>query len=489
MQLLLNPTEQSQAASEGLESIPLIISRFKVFERIYREVGTATLGTRRPKDIAELREKFEDEVVKLYSRILEYQARAVCQLSSHAITQYIKDVFKVDDWEELLVKIQTLDSSCSRLAQAMDADMWDRGLKEQRSQIDKRLNSWYAQHDVLKDVQQTTDKTLKAIEMEREEKQSWRQTEKERECHQVFRNSIKYEEYKDRNRNRVPGTCKWFLEHPKFINWRNEQSSSLIWVSADPGCGKSVLSKALIDEGLLGADPKNATTCYFFFKDDSANQRSATKALSALLHQLFSKKMALIKHAMDDFRQNKDKLSDLFGLMWTILEKAAADPNAGEITCVLDALDECEEAEKINLINILREFYSSRRKPNTRLKFLVTSRPYYDIERRFQSLTDNMPTIRLAGEEETEAITQEIDLVIRAEIPKIALELGLKPNAQEFLKQHLLCISNRTYLWLYMILNVIRESLGATTSKKLEKLVEELPETVSEAYEAILKKI
>jgi ankyrin repeat protein len=492
MQLLLNPTVQSEAAREGLESIPLVISRYRVFERIYREVGTATLGTQRPQDMADLREKYEDKVTQLYSRILEYQARAVCQFSSNLADRYLKNVFKVNDWKKMLVKIQTLDSSCNHLAGAMDADRADRldkELKEQSSCIDKLLESWYKQHKVLKDVQETADKTLKTIEMEREEEQIRQQKKEEHECHQAFRNSIKYEEYKDRNRVRVPGTCKWFLEHPRFISWRDEQSSSLLWVSADPGCGKSVLSKALVDEKLVNADPTNATICYYFFKDDSSNQRSATKAMSALLHQLFSKKIALIKHALNDFRGNNDKLSGLFSLMWTILENAAADSDAGEITCILDALDECEEVERIKLIESLREFYSGPKKSNTRLKFLVTSRPYYDIERGFRSLTDNMPTIRLDGDGETEAITKEIDLVIIAEIPKIARDLCLDSSAQESLQQHLLRISNRTYLWLHMIFGVIRKSLGATTAKKLGKLVDELPKTVSEAYEAILKKI
>src|SRR5271168_5417275 len=126
MQLLLNPTVQSQAAREGLESIPLVISRYRVFERVYREV------TQRPQDMADLSKKYEDKITQLYSRILEYQARAVCQLSSNPVAQYLRDVFKVYDWKEMLVKIQNLDLSCTHLAGAMDADRADRldkGLK------------------------------------------------------------------------------------------------------------------------------------------------------------------------------------------------------------------------------------------------------------------------------------------------------------------------------------------------------------------------
>ena len=37
----------------------------------------------------------------------------------------------------------------------------------------------------------------------------------------------------------------------------------------------------------------------------------------------------------------------------------------------------------------------------TELKFLVTSRPYFDIEQKFNPLISANPTVRLAGEEET----------------------------------------------------------------------------------------
>ncbi|KAI0423611.1 hypothetical protein F5Y09DRAFT_348659 [Xylaria sp. FL1042] len=53
-----------------------------------------------------------------------------------------------------------------------------------------------------------------------------------------------YEDRKNRNPKRADGTCECFTAHRLFQNWRREPSS-LLWVSADPGCGKSVLAKYL----------------------------------------------------------------------------------------------------------------------------------------------------------------------------------------------------------------------------------------------------
>lgn len=208
-----------------------------------------------------------------------------------------------------------------------------------------------------------------------------------------------YEQFKDRNPDRLKGTCQWFLQHKHFQKWRERNSSSLLWVSADPGCGKSVLSKSLANDDLKATEAR--VTCYFFFKDDNKEQKSVTSALSALLHQLFSQKQVLIHHAMLDYTAEGNRLPQSFHKLWNILIKATTDLKAGEVVCILDALDECEESGRYEIINALNAFYkkaTSSKENLSKLKFLITSRPYLDIERRFTKLTHDFPTIRLQGE-------------------------------------------------------------------------------------------
>jgi hypothetical protein len=68
---------------------------------------------------------------------------------------------------------------------------------------------------------------------------------KELKCLQILRTSD-YEQFKDRNPDRLEGTCEWFLQHERYHEWQQKESG-LLWVSADPGCGKSVLARSLID--------------------------------------------------------------------------------------------------------------------------------------------------------------------------------------------------------------------------------------------------
>ena len=260
-------------------------------------------------------------------------------------------------------------------------------------------------------------------------------------------------------------------------------------MSADPGCGKSVLSKSLVDVDLKSTESR--TTCYFFFKDDDDKQKSVTAALSALLHQLFSQKGSLVRYALPDYETEGSKLPQSFHKLWTVLIKAAADSEAGEIVCILDAIDECEESGRYNVINAVNTFYSdtvsSSNQNVSKLKFLITSRPYVHIQRQFMALTRNFPTIHLRGEEESDAIGREIDTVIKWRVSKLGPELGLDESEQYTVEKELSSMTHRTYLWLTLILNVIRNEIGLT-KKKLQRIVGTIPETVEQAYEAILSR-
>jgi len=102
--------------------------------------------------------------------------------------------------------------------------------------------------------------------------------------------------------------------------------------------------------------------------------------------------------------------------------------------------------------------------------------------------------IRLAGEEESDAIRQEIDLVIKDKVPTIALKLRVKdqPWFEPFLEQKLTSMPHRTYLWLHLIVEAIilrQDHLSAgVTKKNLEAVVNSIPGTVDDAYTTILEK-
>ncbi|KAF7556997.1 hypothetical protein G7Z17_g998 [Cylindrodendrum hubeiense] len=297
-----------------------------------------------------------------------------------------------------------------------------------------------------------------------------------------------YEDNKNFNPKKVQGTCEWLFGDKKFREWRDKDSSSLLWVSAGPGCGKSVLSRALVDERRLSTNI-TSTICYFFFKDGDERRNRSNHALCAILHQVFSQDTSgnLIEAALR--RERFHRLPENFSELWRILMECTLSPDFGETVCILDALDECDKESRGQLINALRDFYckqNGRSNSASKLKFLVTSRPYDDLEAYFGKF-GTTTYLRFDGDEKSDEIRNEINLVIDHRMDEVA---GNFADAdRRTISERLKNMKNRTYLWLYLIFNTIEENLSLYRKRSsIERLLSDIPSQVSEAYEKILSR-
>ncbi|KAJ2987975.1 hypothetical protein NUW58_g4219 [Xylaria curta] len=239
---------------------------------------------------------------------------------------------------------------------------------------------------------------------------------------------LPYEDRKDRNPERADGTCQWFTNHQHFQNWQESKTSNLLWVSADPGCGKSVLAKYLADDVL---SPTNSRiTCYFFFKDDFADQRSPEYALRCILRQIFIQNPALLSNTiLGLFEQGGETLLNSFRGLW----------------------------------------------------------PYIQIRKEFQILENRQPTIHLSGDNEVEVdnISKEIDIFIEDQVGILGEKLQLQPAEQQLLQYELTRVPNRTYLWVNLMFGVIEDTISVTEDG-LREVIRTLPKTVDAAYDRIL---
>ena len=311
-------------------------------------------------------------------------------------------------------------------------------------------------------------------------------SDKQNKCLQLFRltkstEDITYEWYKNRVEDRVENTCMWFLQHDNFQEWLKQESGPLL-VSADPGCGKSVLAKHLIDHVL----PRSATICYFFFKDQ--DQNTVRQALCAVLHQLFSQKPFLIQHTIKQFEKDGEGLINSLGSLWAILGDAVKDPRAGPIIIVLDALDECVESEFENMMRNVESQMRGDQLGYSKLKYLLTSRPYEQIVSRFRGLLDAFPRIHIPGEEELETISQEVNHVIQFRVERLAREKALSDRVKNYLTDELLKITHRTYLWVYLVFDYLKTEDFKKTRKGVKSSIITLPKNINQAYERILNK-
>ncbi|KAF3805703.1 hypothetical protein GCG54_00005065 [Colletotrichum gloeosporioides] len=297
--------------------------------------------------------------------------------------------------------------------------------------------------------------------------------------------ATEHEKYKNFNPRKHDGTCEWFFKDQKYQKWLQSTASSIIWISAGPGCGKSVLTRSLIDGGRLSTNP--TTVCYFFFKFDDVNRINSHDALSAILHQLFTQNRSLIHHSTEPYSNYGDKLRNNFHELWRILLECASDPAAGEIVCVLDALDECSHEGWEEILQMLQNFYFNNQvhASPSRLKFLITSRPYDFLEARFAEMASAEFYCRLDGDDKSEEIRQEINLFIDHKVNDFAK--GFREQARRRISDALKDMKNCNYLYLRLILGIINGSRSAYSKPSdIEELLSCLPPSVFDAYETIL---
>jgi hypothetical protein len=197
----------------------------------------------------------------------------------------------------------------------------------------------------------------------------------------------------------------------------------------------------------------------------------------------------LIRHALPSYYEIGAKLSTIFPKLWSIFIAAATDPLAGDVICLLDALDECDEQEQQWLIKSLEDFCLHQRTlfSASRLKFLVTSRPYFEIRREFDKILEASNNIELAGNDESASIKKEIDLVIKDRVAHLAQENRLAKKVKDHLEKRLLETEHRTYLWLRLLWEIIRKTLSGTITE-MNELIDNLPASIQDSYETLLQR-
>ncbi len=167
---------------------------------------------------------------------------------------------------------------------------------------------------------------------------------------------------KERVPPRTNGTCRWLLDHPSYRSWLKTDGPHLLWVTGAPGTGKTVLASFLIDQMRLYQP--HIVTCFFFWDDKYALQKNAVALLRGIIFQIFHHRQNLSIHALTSWRDTAGKAFDEASVLWKICTACFDDPLLGELVCILDALDECQPAERSQLMKWIAQYFKNR-PPNT----------------------------------------------------------------------------------------------------------------------------
>jgi Cdc6-like AAA superfamily ATPase len=194
-----------------------------------------------------------------------------------------------------------------------------------------------------------------------------------------------------------PGTLLWVLQTAQYRHWIDSEastSSGFLCISGDPGCGKTVISRFLLDNVQQSVNVRGTAVSpedcrypvlYFRLDDKYDTLKSAKSLLRALLHELIELVPDIICHAMPQYLSRGEKMLDSIETLWEVFCNAIRDSRfLSGVYVIIDALDECEEKSRQEILSRFKSYLTSNFEGpgltnSTFLKLLATSRPYPEI--------------------------------------------------------------------------------------------------------------
>ncbi|KAM5356900.1 hypothetical protein ACJ41O_003546 [Fusarium nematophilum] len=278
----------------------------------------------------------------------------------------------------------------------------------------------------------------------------------------------------------LPGSCDWILTRSEFLKWESSDTG-LLWISGGPGMGKTMMSIYLtqrFEENVSHGDPQSALT-YFFCDIRNPKRNKALSIVRGLLFQLLQGNRHLIGHILPFYQLHGDNLfhESLLDTLWQILIGMANDAGFSRAICILDGLDECDEASLETLLPKLKETgkYASK------LRIIIASREY---PTSLEMSLGRFPRVRLDPESNKD-ISHGLERYISTRVDEIAEDGDYPPKLTEHIKKTLVDRSDGTYHWVSLVI----ANLQGKDALEAEEHLEKFPTHLNALYQRMLEQI
>ncbi|KAI1074605.1 hypothetical protein F5B20DRAFT_586079 [Whalleya microplaca] len=268
---------------------------------------------------------------------------------------------------------------------------------------------------------------------------------------------------------RLPGSCEWLIQRPKFKEWRDTRSSGMYWLRGRPGAGKSIISSAVISH----LRDISRECCFFFFIEGDKGKVSTKNFLKSMAFQMAILHPEILRTILDiaskwgEVTLDKSDANTIWRKIFLsgVLKARLNRPQYW----VVDALDEARDgSDLVSFLSKAREYWP--------LCIFVTSRNSIDsykgiLAMRMEMITDTMT------EDDTHT---DISLFLDSNsdrFPAATFE-DRKEMAQRILKN-----SRGCFLWAQL---VVKELLQVRTITQADQVINRNPSDMDTLYLKIL---
>ncbi|KAI0379207.1 hypothetical protein F5Y04DRAFT_290418 [Hypomontagnella monticulosa] len=252
-------------------------------------------------------------------------------------------------------------------------------------------------------------------------------------------------------------TGEWIFKESKYQKWLNNNldstygahhfGSNVLWISGNPGAGKTVLASSIIDKLLDTQHSSKREVYYYFFEYKSTTNNSACSAYRSILAQVLAKNCedenVLNRYSFMtcDSARGQTQLQACESILLDLLRLSLSSNSI----LVLDGIDECQDCEKF--IHSLLGIWETRHPYIVLLsRVYVADLHYYIPQQNRLMMTESV-------------LSSDIRIFSDYEIRRLFTEGYMPPNSefqQYDMVQRIVTGAGGMFLWARLMINFLR---------------------------------
>ncbi|KAL7894105.1 hypothetical protein HDV63DRAFT_415194 [Trichoderma sp. SZMC 28014] len=272
-------------------------------------------------------------------------------------------------------------------------------------------------------------------------------------------------------------TCQWLLSHPKYVEWLEPihfaSHHGFLWINGKPGAGKSTLMKFAYTyaKNKWKATTDTAVISFFFNARGVQLEKSTEGMYRSLLFQVVQKFPDVLRDSDHIFQAKHNQATWDIETLQALFTHAVIRLGQRQITCFIDALDECDITEVENMVEYFEELGDQAAESQTKIYICFSSRHYPHIEIR--------NGLKLTLEDQPghgEDLEKYVRSKLRTDNSKASQEVSA-----EILKR-----ASGVFLWVVLVIDILNREFRSGRMWAVTRRLSELPDGLSNLFKDIL---
>ncbi|KAL6719858.1 superkiller [Lecanora helva] len=285
---------------------------------------------------------------------------------------------------------------------------------------------------------------------------------------------------------------QWLIDEPNYKSWHTSTQSSILWVYGFAGTGKTGLVCRVIEALSQECNTETDLLAIFYCSSDKARTGRGEKfstadpeeALRSIVSQVTTSGRnvaSIVAERYDTFGPNGDRPKTLDYL--DCVDILVDISRTATITIVLDAFDECDQAESPTLLKYLEEII--RQSPRN-IKVFISTRPFPAIEKHLSA----GEAIEVTKERNGRDVHDFIETTLGDRIGNVNFSEGENgPKLRQHIVDTLTIRAGNMFLYASLLLRQLCDENHTIDEDSIKKKLDELPKNLTEIYTRIMVEI